>query len=183
MAACAGGYLEYVFRAAARELFGADVPPGPLPLRPLRNADLREVTLEVDGRPALRFAAAYGFRNIQTLARGPPVSPTRRVALPHRARANEACRVGGAAPCRRRRARSAQLWKWRVTLCGCVRRRARRPRSARRAGAQDQAARVRVRLRGGHGLPGRLPERRRATAARARPGRGAAAGPAGPAVP
>ncbi|KAK9826721.1 hypothetical protein WJX81_001163 [Elliptochloris bilobata] len=65
----AGGYLEYVFRTAARELFGASVPSMPLPLRQLRNADFREVVLEVDGRPALRFAAAYGFRNIQTLVR------------------------------------------------------------------------------------------------------------------
>lgn len=32
------------------------------------SPDLREVTLEVDGTPVLRFAAAYGFRNIQ--ARG-----------------------------------------------------------------------------------------------------------------
>ena len=60
-----------MFRAAARELFGADVPPGPLPLRQLRNADFRELVLEVDGRPALRFAAAYGFRNIQMLVPAP----------------------------------------------------------------------------------------------------------------
>lgn len=65
----AGGYLEYVFRAAASELFDVEVPPGPLPLRTLRNADFREVVLEVDGRPVLRFAAAYGFRNIRTLVR------------------------------------------------------------------------------------------------------------------
>lgn len=29
------------------------------------SSDLREVTLEVGGAPVLRFAAAYGFRNIQ----------------------------------------------------------------------------------------------------------------------
>ena len=61
-----------MFRAAARELFGAEVPAGPLPLRALRNPDLRELVLEVDGRPALRFATAYGFRNIQML-----VAPSR----------------------------------------------------------------------------------------------------------
>lgn len=33
----------------------------------LRNVDFREVTLEVDGEPVLRFALAYGFRNIQNL--------------------------------------------------------------------------------------------------------------------
>lgn len=32
-----------------------------------RNADFREVTLEVDGEAVLRFATAYGFRNIQNL--------------------------------------------------------------------------------------------------------------------
>ena len=62
-----------MFRAAARELFGAEVPRGPLPLRQLRNSDFRELVLEVDGRPALRFAAAYGFRNIQMLV-APPAS-------------------------------------------------------------------------------------------------------------
>ena len=46
-----------------------EVPPGPLPLRPVRNADFKEVFLEVDGAPALRFASAYGFRNIQMLMR------------------------------------------------------------------------------------------------------------------
>ncbi len=33
------------------------------------TADLRECTLEVHGRCVLRFAAAYGFRNIQGLMR------------------------------------------------------------------------------------------------------------------
>lgn len=32
-----------------------------------RNADFREVTLEVNGEIVLRFALAYGFRNIQNL--------------------------------------------------------------------------------------------------------------------
>jgi iron only hydrogenase large subunit-like protein len=65
----AGGYLEHVFRAAALELFGITIPPGPLPLTRGRNPDLRECVLEVGGRPALRFAAAYGFRNIQRVVR------------------------------------------------------------------------------------------------------------------
>mmetsp|Transcript_18436 Transcript_18436/g.60014 ORF Transcript_18436/g.60014 Transcript_18436/m.60014 type:complete len:524 (+) Transcript_18436:32-1603(+) len=64
-----GGYIEAVFRHAAAELFGRAVPPGPLQYRQLRNADLREVTLEVDGAVVLRFCAAYGFRNIQNLVR------------------------------------------------------------------------------------------------------------------
>ena len=60
-----------MFRSAARELFGAEVPPGPLPLRQLRNSDFRELVLEVDGRPALRFAAAYGFRNMPNAGGAP----------------------------------------------------------------------------------------------------------------
>ncbi|BDA43699.1 Cytosolic iron-sulfur assembly component 3 [Coccomyxa sp. Obi] len=64
-----GGYLNYIFRTAAAQLFGQDLGPGPLPMRVLRNADFQEVSLEVAGRPALRFALAYGFRNIQTLVR------------------------------------------------------------------------------------------------------------------
>lgn len=56
-------------RYAAEQLWGVTVPPGPLPLRTVRNADFKEVTLEVGGRTVLRFATAYGFRNIQTLMR------------------------------------------------------------------------------------------------------------------
>lgn len=56
-------------RTAARELFGQEVPPGPLPLRIVRNVDLKEVTLECGGSVVLRFAAVYGFRNIQTVMR------------------------------------------------------------------------------------------------------------------
>lgn len=33
----------------------------------IRNKDFQEVTLEQEGRVLLRFAAAYGFRNIQNL--------------------------------------------------------------------------------------------------------------------
>ena len=38
-------------------------------MRTLRNTDLKEVTLVVEGRTVLKFALAYGFRNIQTLLR------------------------------------------------------------------------------------------------------------------
>lgn len=69
MAVCAGGYLDFVFRTAAKDLFGVIVPPGPLAMRTLRNADFQEATLEVEGKVVLRFALAYGFRNIQTLMR------------------------------------------------------------------------------------------------------------------
>ncbi|CAN0304934.1 unnamed protein product, partial [Hapterophycus canaliculatus] len=62
-----GGYLEYVFRHAAAELFGVDLAGQPLVYRAGRNADFRETTLEVDGKVLLRFAYAYGFRNIQSI--------------------------------------------------------------------------------------------------------------------
>uniref|UniRef100_A0A8C3X4F5 Cytosolic iron-sulfur assembly component 3 n=1 Tax=Catagonus wagneri TaxID=51154 RepID=A0A8C3X4F5_9CETA len=60
-----GGYLEHVFRYAARELFGVHVSE--ITYRPLRKKDLQEVTLEREGQVLLHFAAAYGFRNIQNL--------------------------------------------------------------------------------------------------------------------
>ena len=34
-----------------------------------RNPDLKEVTLEVGGVTVLKFATAYGFRNIQNIVR------------------------------------------------------------------------------------------------------------------
>lgn len=63
-----GGYLECVIRTAARTLGGIELPPGRLPMVQGRNADLREFSMEVGGH-TLRFAAAYGFRNIQGLMR------------------------------------------------------------------------------------------------------------------
>lgn len=74
-----GGFLEFVFRYAARELFGVEVGWGqPLAYHQGRNADYQEVLLELPqppGQPAgeaapavaLRFARAYGFRNIQAV--------------------------------------------------------------------------------------------------------------------
>ncbi|CAM9265642.1 unnamed protein product [Ectocarpus sp. 12 AP-2014] len=62
-----GGYLEYVFRHAAVELFGVDLAGKPLVYREGRNADFRETSLEVNGQVVLRFAYAYGFRNIQSI--------------------------------------------------------------------------------------------------------------------
>ena len=58
-----------MFRTAAQDLFSRTLEPGPLPMQTLRNADFQEVALEVDGKTVLRFALAYGFRNIQTLVR------------------------------------------------------------------------------------------------------------------
>lgn len=65
-----GGYCEYVFRRAAADLFGVDFAPGAeLPWRAGRNADMRELVLEVGGEVKLRFALAHGFRNIQNVVR------------------------------------------------------------------------------------------------------------------
>ncbi|KAL1511720.1 hypothetical protein AB1Y20_005008 [Prymnesium parvum] len=64
----AGGYAEFVFRAAAAELFGVQ-ELGPLQWKAGRNADVAELTLEQNGVAVLRFARAYGFRNIQNVVR------------------------------------------------------------------------------------------------------------------
>jgi iron only hydrogenase large subunit-like protein len=70
-----GGFLEYVMQYAAREIFGidgvdVDKAVG-VEVKTVRNSDFREVTLEVpgSGEVLLKFAAAYGFRNIQNLVR------------------------------------------------------------------------------------------------------------------
>nr|XP_057918106.1 nuclear prelamin A recognition factor [Doryrhamphus excisus] len=59
------GFLEHVFKHAAKELFGLDVHK--ITYKTLRNRDFQEVSLERDGETLLQFAAVYGFRNIQTL--------------------------------------------------------------------------------------------------------------------
>ena len=64
-----GGYADFVYRCAARELFGVHVADGPLPWVAGRNNDMQELTLERDGSVVLRFAKAYGFRNIQNVVR------------------------------------------------------------------------------------------------------------------
>lgn len=60
-----GGYLHHVFKNTAKQLFGEEVKE--LTYKTLRNKDFQEVTLEKDGEVLLRFATAYGFRNIQNL--------------------------------------------------------------------------------------------------------------------
>ncbi|KAJ7989715.1 hypothetical protein DPEC_G00307400 [Dallia pectoralis] len=60
-----GGYLHHVFIHAATQLFGEEVKE--LTYKTLKNRDFQEVTLEKDGVVLLRFAATYGFRNIQNL--------------------------------------------------------------------------------------------------------------------
>jgi len=64
-----GGGAEYVFRRAAVELFGVQLPAHPLEWKAGRNKDLQELCLTVEGRVVLKFAKAYGFRNIQNIVR------------------------------------------------------------------------------------------------------------------
>ncbi|KAL6546850.1 Cytosolic Fe-S cluster assembly factor nar1 [Orobanche minor] len=61
-----GGYADTIFRYAAKILFGKEIE-GPLEFKAIRNADFREVTLEVDGKVVLRFAECYGFRNLRNI--------------------------------------------------------------------------------------------------------------------
>lgn len=60
-----GGYSEFIFKYAARELF--DIVDPKLEYKHLRNPDFREAILQKDGEILLRFAIANGFRNIQNL--------------------------------------------------------------------------------------------------------------------
>ncbi|XP_076813276.1 cytosolic Fe-S cluster assembly factor narfl-like [Clavelina lepadiformis] len=62
-----GGYLDYVYRSAAKELFGITVDK--IIYKTMRNnKDFREVILkDEEGKTLLHFAAAYGFRSIQNL--------------------------------------------------------------------------------------------------------------------
>jgi len=64
-----GGYLEHIFRYAALTLYGVDFSGHALEYVQGRNKDFQSVTLKVDGQVKLRFAQAYGFRNIQTVVR------------------------------------------------------------------------------------------------------------------
>src|SRR5690606_6796209 len=62
-----GGYLEAVFRYAAKELFDVEVKD--IKYTQGRNSDFKECSLEINGKTVLRFCQAYGFRNIQNQVR------------------------------------------------------------------------------------------------------------------
>ena len=64
-----GGTAEFVFRCAAKELYGVDMPPGPLPWTRGKNSDLHELELSHGGQVVLKFCRAFGFRNIQNIVR------------------------------------------------------------------------------------------------------------------
>jgi len=60
-----GGYLEHVFIHAAKTLYNIQSPEIQYTVK--RNKDLQEVTLTLGGEKKLKFALAYGFRNIQNI--------------------------------------------------------------------------------------------------------------------
>lgn len=74
-----GGYVEYLFKYAAQELYGVDLWALPeLPYKEGRNPDMVELDINAVAQsdsgvesagPArkLKFARAYGFRNIQSV--------------------------------------------------------------------------------------------------------------------
>ena len=73
-----GGYAEYVFKYAAQQLYGANLwDTGSLPYKEGRNPDIAEVDINAvisstaepasSGVRKLKFARAYGFRNIQSV--------------------------------------------------------------------------------------------------------------------
>eukprot|EP01135_Chromosphaera_perkinsii_P001478 Nk52_evm7s179 gene=Nk52_evmTU7s179 len=61
-----GEFVEYIMRKSALELFGSSIE-GKLSYKTMKNKDFQEVVLECDGEVLLKFAFAYGFRNIQNL--------------------------------------------------------------------------------------------------------------------
>ena len=60
-----GGYAEHVLRFASRELY--DITLDHITFQPMKNSDIREAFLEVDGKQVLSVAICNGFRNIQNL--------------------------------------------------------------------------------------------------------------------
>lgn len=66
-----GGFLEYIFKEAANDLFHIDIFKTQLDFKTKQNDDMREVILEdqLTKKILMRFTAAYGFRNIQNVIR------------------------------------------------------------------------------------------------------------------
>ena len=62
-----GGYAINVLVYAAKMLFNYDLKPDEIVYKQLRNSDFKELILEINGELKLKFALAYGFRNIQNI--------------------------------------------------------------------------------------------------------------------
>lgn len=83
-----------------------------------RNKDFQEVTLERNGEVLLRFAAAYGFRNIQNV-----VLKLKKGKFPYHFVEVLACAGGKArphSPCRRRALLTHPKLALHLRLCGSV---------------------------------------------------------------
>jgi len=63
-----GGYLEFIFKYAAKELYGVTVDNINYQVTKAGN-DFKTATLEVEGKTVLTFATCYGFKHIQNLVR------------------------------------------------------------------------------------------------------------------
>eukprot|EP01017_Pseudomicrothorax_dubius_P005610 TRINITY_DN11448_c0_g1_i1.p1 TRINITY_DN11448_c0_g1~~TRINITY_DN11448_c0_g1_i1.p1 ORF type:complete len:255 (-),score=55.62 TRINITY_DN11448_c0_g1_i1:103-867(-) len=67
--ATSNGYLQYIMRQAAQEMFGIeDLSRATIKSQIVKNADCEEVELIVDGVTKLCFARMYGLRNINVLS-------------------------------------------------------------------------------------------------------------------
>ncbi|KIV88567.1 hypothetical protein PV10_08238 [Exophiala mesophila] len=83
-AGSSGGYLYHVLRS-----FQTSHPGSTISVQRGRNADVADYTLiSEDGRPIMKCARYYGFRNIQNLVR--KLKPARQSKLPGAARRNAA---------------------------------------------------------------------------------------------
>jgi iron only hydrogenase large subunit-like protein len=65
----AGGYMEYIFKYTAEHLFHTSIDHLEYKINSKNNLDIKELELEVNNQIVLRFATAYGFRNISNLMR------------------------------------------------------------------------------------------------------------------
>jgi iron only hydrogenase large subunit-like protein len=52
---------------AAKKLFDQDLKFEELSYKQVKNSDFKEIELKIDGEVKLKFAFAYGFRNIQSI--------------------------------------------------------------------------------------------------------------------
>eukprot|EP00741_Cyanophora_paradoxa_P002473 tig00000076_g2397.t1 len=60
----AGGYLQSTMRTLASAVARPEAE-----LQPLKNQDMREASLDIDSQRSIKFAMAYGFKNIQNVVR------------------------------------------------------------------------------------------------------------------
>lgn len=59
--------MEYVLKYAAKSLFDYDLNRDQIVYKQIKNVDFKEAILEINGECKMKFAYAYGFRNIQNI--------------------------------------------------------------------------------------------------------------------